>query len=501
MNPSLQCKPIILPLFIAGALACFGLLPKALAVVPPPDGGYPGFNTAEGQKALFSLTTGQGNTAVGWFTLESLTTGNFNTAIGAAALVLSTADENTATGAGALLSNIGGSSNTATGAFALFNNVGLGAPSKPTGVFFGSFNTANGDRALFSNTNGDSNTAAGAGALTENTTGGANTAVGISALSQNTTADDNTAVGAVALFDNTTGTQNTAVGFSALHDNSTGNENTATGNGALQNNTEGHDNTANGLDALFSNTTGNFNTAVGESTLASNSTGVDNTAIGDSALSNATTGSSNTALGAGAGANVATASNVISIGVSGEDVSNTAWIGNVYSVTTQNAMTAPVIVSADGQLGTIASSERFKKEIANMGEASDAILSLRPVTFHYKTDIKSTPQFGLIAEEVAKVNPALVLPDKEGKPYTVRYDQVNAMLLNEFLKEHKKVEEQQATITQLKKDFGVTIAQLTARLDEQAAQIQKVSAQLAAASPSGGGLEASKPAPQVVNNP
>jgi uncharacterized coiled-coil protein SlyX len=486
-----------IPGFVAFLNLCLWLLPIAQAVVPPPDGGYPGFNTAEGQKALFSLTTGQGNTAVGWFTLESVTTGNFNTANGAAALVLNTADENTATGAGALLSNIGGSSNTATGAFALFNNVGLGAPSKPTGVFFGSFNTANGDRALFSNTNGNSNTAAGAGALTENTTGGANTAVGISALAQNTTADDNTAIGAVALFDNTTGTQNTAVGFSALHDNSTGNENTATGNGALQNNTEGHDNTANGLDALFSNTTGNFNTAVGESTLASNSTGVDNTAIGDSALSNATTGSSNTALGAGAGANVATASNVISIGVSGEDVSNTAWIGNIYGVATQSGTTAPVVVSNGGQLGTIASSQRFKKDIATMQTASEAILSLRPVIFHYKTDSKGTPQFGLIAEEVAKVNPALVLPDKEGKPYTVRYDAVNAMLLNEFLKEHRKVEEQQATITELKstvaqqqKGFESKMAKQEKQIKALTAGLQKVSAQ----------LEASKPAPQVAEN-
>src|SRR4029077_7552131 len=193
------------------------------------------------------------------------------------------------------------------------------------------------------------------------------------------------------------------------------------------------------------------------------------------------------------GNGVITANNVICIGteVAGADVSNTAWIGAVYGVTTQNGTTAPVVVSADGQLGTVASSERFKKDIATMEKASEVILSLRPVTFHYKTDTKGTPQFGLIAEEVAKVNPALVLPDKEGKPYTVRYDAVNAMLLNEFLKEHRRVEEQEATIAQLKKDFRATMAQLATRLDEQAAQIQKVSAQ----------LEASKPAPQVVNNP
>ncbi len=182
--------------------------------------------------------------------------------------------------------------------------------------------------------------------------------------------------------------------------------------------------------------------------------------------------------------------------------SNTTWIASVYGVTTQSGTTAPVIVSDTGQLGTLVSSERFKKDIATMENASETILSLRPVTFHYKTDTKGTPQFGLIAEEVAKVNSALVLPDKEGKPYTVRYDAVNAMLLNEFLKEHRKVEAQErrlggqeVTITELK----LTIAQqqkametVTAQLKEQAAQIQKVSAQ----------LEASRPAPQMVlNNP
>ena len=327
--------------------------------------------------------------------------------------------------------------------------------------------------------------------------------MGISALSQNTTADDNTAVGAVALFDNTTGTQNTAVGFSALHDNSTGesntatgfqallsntdgNENTATGDGALQNNTEGHDNTANGLDALFSNTTGNFNTAVGESTLASNSTGLNNTAIGDSALSNAITGSNNTALGAGAGDNVTTASNVISIGVSGEDVSNTAWIGNIYGVATQSGTTAPVVVSNDGQLGTIVSSQRFKKDIAAMDKASEIILSLRPVTFHYRSDANGTPQFGLIAEEVAKVNPALVLPDKEGKPYSVRYDQVNAMLLNEFLKEHKTVQEQDARLTKQE----AFIVQQQKQIEALTAGLQKVNAR----------IQMSRLLPQVAEN-
>jgi len=186
-------------------------------------------------------------------------------------------------------------------------------------------------------------------------------------------------------------------------------------------------------------------------------------------------------LGATAGNGVVTANGVICIGAGmlGANVDNTTWIGNVYGVATQSATTAPVIVSDTGQLGTAVSSERFKKDVNTMEKASEVILSLRPVTFHYKTDAKGTPQFGLIAEEVAKVNPALVLPDKEGKPYTVRYDAVNAMLLNEFLKEHKTVLDQ-----------GATIARLEKQIDALTAGLQKVSAQ----------LEVRKPAPQTVSN-
>src|SRR5207244_13570514 len=184
------------------------------------------------------------------------------------------------------------------------------------------------------------------------------------------------------------------------------------------------------------------------------------------------TGLGNTAICYGAGSNVSTANGVICIGHNGQNVTATTWIENVYGDTTQSGTTAPVIVSDDGQLGTIASSERFKKDIATMDNASEAILSLRPVTFHYKTDTKDTPQFGLIAEEVAKVNPALVLPDKEGKPNTVRYDAVNAMLLNEFLKEHRTVQElmstvakQQAIIAQQQKDFQATAEQNRKQLE------------------------------------
>jgi len=150
-------------------------------------------------------------------------------------------------------------------------------------------------------------------------------------------------------------------------------------------------------------------------------------------------------------------------------------------------------VSDTGQLGTVVSSERFKKDIATMDKSSETVLSLRPVTFHYKTDTKNTPQFGLIAEEVAKVNAALVLPDKEGKPYTIRYDAVNAMLLNEFLKEHKTVQEQQATITALRANDAkqeATLAQQQKQIEALTAGLQKVSAQ----------LEVSKSAPQTVLN-
>jgi hypothetical protein len=398
-------------LLIPLALACFAVSPAAQAVSPPPDGGYPGGNTAEGQNALFTLTTGEFNTAVGFFALDSNTTGSFNTALGAGTLFANTVSSNTAVGAGALLSNTIGSSNTANGAFALLSNT--------TGLT----NVANGYQALFSNTTGGKNTAIGTGALFSNTVGG---------------------------------------------------ENTATGLGALAANTTGVDNTANGLNALVANMTGSGNTA-----------------IGSGALGFSTTGHGNTALGDGAGSSVTTASNVISIGSNGANVTNSCFIGNIRGITTANNDAVQVMIDSAGQLGTVSSSRRYKTDIKPMDNGSESILALKPVSFRYKAHKDATPQFGLIAEQVAEVNPDLVVRDKNGEIYTVRYDAVNAMLLNEFLKEHRKVEEQQATIAQLKKDFGTTIGQLIARLDEQAAQIQKVSAQ----------LEASKPAPQMVNNP
>ena len=350
------------------------------------------------------------------------------------------------------------------------------------------FATAEGCDALRLLTPGTGNTALGWRSLFSNTDGSFNTGVGGGALALNN-ADSNTAVGAVTLLLNTTGAENTAIGTEALEFNDTGDENTAIGSFALFHNSTGRSNTAIGRAALSANTTANDNTAVGFDALFNNTAGFGNMAVGSVALFNNIAGSNNTALGAGAGNGVTTASNVICIGanVAGADVSDTTWIGGVYGVTTQSGTTAPVIVSDTGQLGTVASSERFKKDIAAMDEASEAILSLRPVTFHYKTDTMGTPQFGLIAEEVAKLNPALVLPDKEGKPYTVRYDAVNAMLLNEFLKEHRKNEEQGRDIQEQK----ATIARQQKQIEALTAGLQKVTAQ----------LEANKPAPQVVNNP
>ena len=362
---------------------CFAFLPFAQAVVPAPDGGYPGGNTAEGQNALLSLTAGTYNTAVGLFSLLSNTEGGFNTAVGAGTLLANNAQQNTAIGAGALLSNDTGVKNTANGTFALFNN-----------------------------TSGDSNTAAGVGALFNNSAGFSNTANGYNALLSNTTAGDNTAIGTTA---------------------------------------------------LFSNTTGEFNTAVGSQTLRDNVTGGSNTAIGDSAGFNIT-GSGNVCIGAGVN------------GVAGEN--NITRIRNVYeSVAIERA----VYVTSDNRIGTLSSSQRYKDEITPMAKSSEAIHSLRPVTFRYKKAIDPTRSlsFGLIAEEVARVSPDLVTKDREGKPETVRYEAVNAMLLNEFLKEHRKVQEQANTISELKNE----IATLTLTVKDQATQIQKVTSQLEVITP------------------
>jgi hypothetical protein len=481
-----QSKEIkLLTTLVALSFLAFGCLvfpQRTQAGSPPPDGGYPGGNTAEGTNALLSLTTGTYNTAVGFLSLESNTEGQFNTALGAGALFANVGDpssgagvENTATGAGALLSNTTGGGNTANGAFALFSNS------------TGAFNTATGDDALLNNTTGDNNTATGDDALLNNTTGVDNTAIGVGTLSNNVNGFNNTAIGVSALFSNTTGVDNTAIGLGALVSNTTSGNNTAIGFDALVGNTTGDDNTAIGLEALGFNIDGNDNTAIGVGALIMNQHGLGNTALGARTLDN-NTGSFNVAINGGhnltggifnidiANDGVADESNTTRIGI----LQNRCFISGIRDVTTGVPDAINVVIDSAGQLGTVSSSRRFKDEIKPMDQASEAILRLKPVTFHYKSDHTARPQFGLIAEEVAEVNPDLVVRDNTGEIYTVRYDQVNAMLLNEFLKEHRKNEQQEATIARLEK-----------QIEALNVGLQKVSAQ----------FEGSKPAPQLVDNP
>jgi hypothetical protein len=349
----------------------------------------------------------------------------------------------------------------------------------------GNDNTANGASALLNNTNGINNTANGAEALLSNSTGSNNTASGFEALygagRDLSTGSFNTANGVQALYSLSTGGSNTASGYLALFSNSTGSFNVANGANALQYNTIGGGNVANGGFALFINTTGVNNVAEGFDALINNTTGSNNIALGISAGANLTTGNNNIDIG---NKGVAGESKKIRIGTSGTQ--NNTYIAGIYGVTVSRGI--GVIVDSTGHLGTTASSARFKHNIKPMDKASEAILALQPVTFRYKENLdpEGIPQFGLVAEDVEKANPDLVARDDQGKPYSVRYEAVNAMLLNEFLKEHRKVESLEKAMAEQQKEN----AAMRAILKEQAAQIQKVSAQ----------LELSKTAPQIVLN-
>jgi len=397
MNLLIQLKKATSVFFVA--MACFALFPTAQAVVPAPDGGYPGGNTAEGDNALFSLTTGASNTAIGFAVLGSNTTGDFNTAEGSGAL--------------------------------LFNTTGF------------------------------QNTATGVNALVHNTTGSSNTASGVNTLFHNTTGFQNAATGVQSLFSNTTGFHNTAAGFQAL----------------------------------FSNTTGNHNTADGDNALVHTTTGILNTAIGAHALDQNVTGSSNVALGFQAGLTITGSGNVCIgeniLGLTGE--SNVTRIRNIGSTAQANGVF--VTVGAGGKLGFQVSSRRYKDDIKPMDKASEALFALKPVSFRYKQEIDParSPDFGLIAEDVAIVNPDLVARDEEGKIVTVRYQAVYAMLLNEFLKSHSKVQEQVAVIAQVKSNAAkqeATIARQQKQIEALTEGLQKVSAQ----------LEAGRTSPRIVLN-
>jgi hypothetical protein len=337
----------------------------------------------------------------------------------------------------------------------------------------GCCDTATGFQALYHDTAG-ANTGLGYQALFSNTTGDGNTAIGIQALRRNVYGSWNVAVGKEALIDNTNGLANTAVGADALYSNTTGVYNTATGSEALYGNITGSANIAVGAGALSSHTAGDYNVAVGAAALAFNRTGNQNIGIGYHVGDDLFSGNDNIYIGSVAGTSE---SNTIRIGGPGQ---TRTVISGIYGAAAPGGIL--VYINSNGQLSTLSSSARFKEDIQNMDDSSDALLSLRPVTFCYKSEIDQSGirQLGLVAEEVEKVSPDLVARDKDGKPYSVRYDQVNAMLLNEFLKEHQTVRQQGATIARLEKQ----IASLTAGLE-------KVSAQ----------LETSKPAPQVVNSP
>jgi hypothetical protein len=364
------------------------------------------------------------------------------------------------------------------------------SPETPDPASTCAFCTADGTNALNNASvgGGTANSAFGWFALFADTDASFNTAVGVGALLFNN-ASENTAVGAAALLFNTTGSDNNAVGSAALLNNVTGTFNNAHGRSALTANLDGGQNNAFGDLALTSNVSGSGNTAIGDDALVS-ATGDSNVGVGDEAGNSITTGSNNTCVGAGAGVGIVDGTDIIAIGTPAAGIfanfGPSCFIGGINEPTGDPGSTVAVLIDSNNNLGTSASTRRVKHDIKPMDKASEVILALKPVTFKYNYDVKNTPCFGLVAEDVAEVDRDLVVLDKEGRPKTVRYEQVNAMLLNEFLKEHKKVEEQQASISQLKGEMQTMVAQLK----EQAAQIQKVSAQ----------LEVNKPAPQVVAN-
>jgi hypothetical protein len=322
------------------------------------------------------------------------------------------------------------SSNTAIGAGTLASNTG------------GTDNTATGADALQSNVNGNGNTADGYQALEFNTLGVLNTAIGTGALLGNTTGSNNTASGSYALWENNTGFSNTANGAYALQYNSTGYLNTANGAGALQDNGTGTNNTASGVQALYVNSTGSYSTAIGTRALLNNTIGAYNIAIGYSAASGVSGANSNNIHIGNTGASAD--SGIIRIGT--QPTQTAAQIAGIYggNPATPNLL---VCVDATGLLGTTGcssspSSLRFKEQVADMGDRSSKLFQLRPVTFFYKPqydDGSHALQYGLIAEEVAKIYPEMVGFDKEGQPASVKYQSLAPMLLNEVQKQAEQI--------------------------------------------------------------
>jgi hypothetical protein len=382
-----------------------------------------------------------------------------NTFLGESALIKNTSGtDNVAIGFHALLSNTTGAFNVGVGFGALFANT--------TGIR----NVGVGQYALKGNTTGNSNVGIGQSALSLNVTGGANVGVGDFALTSNNSGNFNVGIGDMALSQNATGSLNTAIGAFALGGNSVGENNTAAGAHAMNGNSFGSNNTANGAEALLNNRNGSNNTANGFESLFNNTIGHDNIALGANAGSSLTTGDSNIDIG-----NPGLAGESYTIRIGRIETQTAAFIAGINGTA---VVGSTVVVDENGQLGTLASAVRFKNEIRPMGQTSEIVLGLKPVSFHYKSDPKGTPQFGLIAEEVAQVDRDLVLRDHQGEIYSVRYEAVNAMLLNEFLKEHKRVEEQGRMIAQQQEEFRSVIAAQEKRMAALTLQIQQVSKQL-----------------------
>jgi len=446
----LRARSLLLSLCLPLALSA-----TAQAECVKTDSGSP-YKTSVGCNALAS-DKGEANTAAGFKALQYNTTGAWNAATGTLALQYNTTGSyNTATGAEALLNNTTGIGNTATGFLALAENT------------IGEYNTATGFKALHKNTTGGSNTATGTAALYSNTTGQKNTAVGFNALISNTgpaagatgdaanAASSNTAIGYLALANNTTGWQNTAVGESVLTNNTMGAHNTGIGEDSLFRNETGIKNTATGESSLYENKTGSYNVANGYYALNKN-TGDYNVAVGYQAGIALTSGSHNIYIGS---QGAASESYTTRIGAQGKHIG--AYIAGITDVTVPGGVTV-YISPTTGQLGTISSSERFKRDIQTLGSTSQTILSLRPVSFRYKqADEKGAHplQYGLIAEEVAKVFPDLVQYDEKGAPFSVYYHFLTPLLLAELQHQHAAARHLREEVASLRSEATAQAAQI-----------------------------------------
>jgi trimeric autotransporter adhesin len=436
-------------------------------------------NTSYGVRALISNTTGNNNSAFGEMALTNNTTGNYNTAIGNRSLLTNTTGSfNVAVGFDAAFSNTSGIENTAIGRSALYKNT-IGNYNSALGTYAllanttGSLNSANGHSALMMNTEGWANAASGAEALRENITGSENSAVGEGALSRNTTGDRNTAVGRSALYYNASASNNVGVGYLTLFYN-TGNFNSAIGSEALAYSTTGTQNTATGYQSLQSNTTGDNNTASGSQSLSGNKTGWGNTGIGFQALGGMISGHNNLALGYKAGLSLTGDNNIaiMNSGVAGEsnvirigEGQSKAFIAGISGVKVSGGV--QVFINANGQLGTLTSSQRFKDNIKTIDADSEKLQQLRPVSFLYKDSAESgkhTLQYGLIAEEVAKVYPELVQYDEDGKPFTVYYHLLTPLLLSQIQQQQFKIAKVESELEQQKQEHAAQIAALERKL-------------------------------------